>query len=606
MSEDKLLPRKDALVESTWNREAVYPTWDDWDADFKIAQNQLLGLEKYPGRLQEGPEMLLDWQSEYSRQYTRLWKLSQYARRSVAVDANEMQAKSRLGQITSLVSQFMGAIAFAEPEMQSIGEQLIVWAETHPELRSYQHHFENLLRLAPHQRSAEVEKLLKSLEILFAASEDTYSELTNTDLIFKDAVDSQGNSHPVKQTSLPPLGIDSLDRTRRRTAWESFSDGHLAMQNTLASIYLNQVKQRVFISQERGYDSVLDMMLTPTNLPVSAFHSLIETFHQHLPVWHRYWEARRKLLGVEQLHPYDIWAPLTHNPPVIPYRQAVDWISAAMAPLGEEYVNLLRSACLEERWVDYAPTIGKAQGAASSLHIETPPFIYMSYIDTFDSMGTLAHELGHSMHDYFTGENQPIVYNTFDAMSSAVAETASNFNQAMLRAYLRQLKPDDRDFQLALLDEAMANFHRYLFIMPTLARFEYEIYQRAEQNQPLSAPILNEILSGLYAEEYGETMHDDPQRTAITWAQFGHLYEPFYTFQYSVGISAAHALVDRVLAEGAPAAQDYIEFLKAGASLYPMELFKLAGVEMQGPEPVEKAFAVLAVMIDQLDELADE
>ena len=358
------------------------------------------------------------------------------------------------------------------------------------------------------------------------------------------------------------------------------------------------------MAQERGYSSVLDMMLSPANLPVSVFHTLIETFQQNLPIWHRYWEAKRRILGVAEIHPYDIWAPMIKHPPLVPYRQAVDWICAGLAPLGDEYVQILRSACLEQRWVDYFPNMGKSQGAASSLHIETPPFIYMTYVDTVGSMSVLAHELGHSLHLYYTGENQPVAYNNFNVFSSAVTETASNFNQAMLRAYLRELKKDERDFQIALLDEAIYNFHRYFFIMPTLARFEYEVFQRAERNQPLSAPILNEICQRFFAEGYGDTLQDDPQRTSITWAEFGHLYLPFYTFQYSVGISAAHALAHRVLTEGSPAAQDYLKFLKAGASLYPMDLFNLAGVNMASPQPVKKAFVVLEGMVAQLETLA--
>ncbi len=244
------------------------------------------------------------------------------------------------------------------------------------------------------------------------------------------------------------------------------------------------------------------------------------------------------------------------------------------------------------------------QGAASSLRFDAPPFIYMTYNNTLTAMSVLAHELGHSMHSYLMSEHQPVVYTNFDVLSSTVTETASNFHQAMLRAFLQNERATDRDFQIALIDEAMFNFHRYFFTMPTLARFEFEVFSRAEQNQPLSAAILNQLARDLFAEGYGETMIDDPPRTALTWAQYLHLYIPYYTFQYSVGISTAHALANRVISKGSGAAQDYLKFLAAGGSLYPMDLFNLAGTDMASPKPVEQAFAVLGDLVDRLESLA--
>jgi oligoendopeptidase F len=307
------------------------------------------------------------------------------------------------------------------------------------------------------------------------------------------------------------------------------------------------------------------------------------------------------MLKIDSLHPYDIWAPIVKSPPFIPYHQAVDWISEALSPLGREYVDILRRGCLEERWVDYAPSIGKNQGAASSLRVaDKPPFIFMSYIDDILSVSTLSHELGHSLHLHFAYLNQPEIYNDYELFSSAIVETASNFNQAMTREYLRKSKKDDPNFQLSLIEEAISNFHRYFFIMPTLAQFEFEVFNRAQQDQPLNASILNGIMTELFSEGYGNTLIDDPERTAITWAQFPHLYDPFYTFQYSVGISAAHALEARVRSDEPDAADDYLEFLKAGTSLYPIQLWELAGVDMTTPEPVETAFTYLDNLIDEL------
>jgi len=429
-------------------------------------------------------------------------------------------------------------------------------------------------------------------------------ELTNLDMTFPAAIDSQGQSHPVVQAVVPPSGIQSPDRELRRSAWENYYDGFLSLKNTLASNYIASVKQNLFLARVRGYDSVLEFKLAPHNVPVEVFHNLLETFQANISTWHRYWEAKRKLLGVDKLHPYDIWAPIVQNQPVVPYREGVEMIAAGMAPLGEEYVAVLRRGCLEDGWVDYAPNVGKAQGAASGPSYDTPPFIFTSYNDTLMAMSILAHELGHSMHSYLIDANQPHIYNLSGELSMTVAETASNFNQALVRAHLLNTRADDPVFQLALIDEALFNFHRYFFIMPTLARFEFEVHTRAEQGQPLTAAILNDLMAGLFAEGYGDTMTDDPQRTAITWAQFGHLYASYYTFQYSIGISAAHALADQILAGSSGAVDNYLNFLKAGSSLYTMDLFDLAGVDMTKSVVVEKTFGVLADLVDRLENLA--
>jgi oligoendopeptidase F len=278
-------------------------------------------------------------------------------------------------------------------------------------------------------------------------------------------------------------------------------------------------------------------------------------------------------------------------------------IATGMQPLGEDYVSTLRRGCLEERWVDYAINKGKAEGAFSDGAYDTHPFIMMSYDGTLGAMSTLAHELGHSMHSYYTRKTQPYIYSNY---SMFVAEVASNFNQAMVRHHLFATH-DDRDFQLSLIQEAMDNIHRYFFIMPTLARFELEVHTRMENDEPLTPEILNEIMSGFFAEGYGETMTDDPRRTGSTWSQFIHLYEPYYTFQYATGISAAHALANGILkGDDTDAVSRYLTFLSAGDAVYSIDALKQAGVDMSTPHAVEETFGVLEALIDRLEGLIEE
>jgi oligoendopeptidase F len=547
--------------------------------------------------------VLADWFELWGKHWRRMMVLLEFADWAQIVDSTDVAAKGYFGQAKALEGKFKVVTAFARPQLLEIGEALLDWASQEPRLRVYKHYFDNLLRLKAYQRNEEVEEILSMLSEPFDGIYQVATELVDTDLAFRDAADSQEKVYPVYQANMD-IALQDPDRERRRTAWESYSDGYLSMENTLTSIYLANVKQWMVLAEARGYDSVLAMMLSPTNLPLEVFHNLIDTFKKNLPTWHRYWDVKAKILGVDAMRPFDVWAPTVNNPPAIPYKQSVEWICESLKPLGDEYVSILRKGSLEGRWVDYAPNVEKRQNAASSLQVgHKPPFIYMSYDDSIIALSTLTHELGHSMHGVYTAENQPDVYNEYDSVSSTVGETPSNFHQAMTRAYLRELKADDRDFQLALIDEALANYHRYFFIMPTLARFEYEVFSRASEGQPLTAVELKHILQGFYAEGYGETMKDDPTRTGITWAQFLHLFEPFYTFQYAIGVSAADALTAKILAGKQGVAERYIKFISAGGSLNTMDLFELAGVDMSTPAPVEASFKELARLVDQLEVL---
>ena len=599
-----VLARKDAPLESTWKKDVVYASWDEWQAEYDQARSQLPELEKYSGRLKEGPAVLADWFELYQKHWERVMILTSFVRWASNVDSSDPDAKRLVGQASSLESQFRAAVSFMDPQLLQIGEKLHSWAEQEPRLKIYAHYFKNLLRLQKHQRSEEVEQLLSQAEEPFDGIYQAFSELSNTDLKFQPALDTLGEEHPLFQATITS-SRNSPDRQRRQTSWENYHDGYLSMQNTMAALYLANVKQHDFLAKARNFDSVLEMRLSGNNLPVSVFHNLITVFKKNLPLWHRYWDVKRRVLRLEEINSFDRWAPILKNPPQVPYNQAVDWTCQALQPLGDEYVNIMHKGCLEERWVDWAPNIEKRQGAASNRKVgRKPPYIFMSYHGSISDLSTLAHELGHSMHSYYFDLHQPSVYNDYGALSSTVTETASNFNQAMTRAYLRQIKADDKDFQLAMIDEAMGNFLRYFFIMPTLARFEFEVFQRAQAGQPLSAKDLNHIMLELFNEGFGDTIAHNPDHTGITWATFLHLYMPFYTFQYAIGISAAHAAADKVLANEAGAAQDYLAFLKAGGSHYAIDLFKIAGVDMTTPAPIEKAFQELETNINLLEDLA--
>jgi len=598
----RVLERREVPEAQRWNAEHVFVNSSAWEAAFEVARGKLGEVGAYKGTLGENPERLADWLEFASTLQGELGKLTVYASMDYSCDTLDAEKAARYDRARSLASEASAETAFAEPEMLGIGQETLTrWTREEPRLAPYAHFFERLFRQADHTRSAEVEALLGALSNPFSTATSAHGVLANTDLTFEPAVDSEGSQHEITQSGYAKL-LKSPDRTLRQRAYENYADAHLSFENTVASLLSAGIKQNVFMARARRYGSALEAALAPENIPLEVFHTLLATFRANLPTWHRYWRARKKMLGVETLHPYDTFATLSGDPPEVPFEQAVAWLTEALAPLGPQYVEALRRGALEERWVDRSVNRGKRMGAFSTGVQGTLPYIMMSYTDDVFGMSTLAHEFGHSLHSYLTWGNQPRVYSRY---SLFVAEVASNFNQAMLRAYLFEKQPE-RAFQIALIEEAMANFYRYFFVMPTLARFELEVHERTARGEALPAEALNALMADLFAEGYGGEMAFDRERVGITWAQFHtHLYSRFYVYQYATGIAGAHALAGRILAGEEGAAEAYLEFLRAGGSLYPLDALERAGVDLTGPEPVEAAFEVLAGLVGRLEALSE-
>jgi oligoendopeptidase F len=595
------LPRSQVSKEQTWNAESVFTSPEAFDAEVQSILEYLPEIKKYQGHLGDSVDTFLEAMQAMDAIEQRSMKVRVYATMSSAVDANDEKGAAMNGKAMSALAQVGAAASFVEPELLSMGEaKLRGWLNDDPRMKLYEHFVNDLFRKQSHVRSAEVEELMGMLRDPFGAVRSTAGMLANADFKFKPARDSKGNKLELTQSTKNSL-LHSPDRKARKTAWKHYNDRYLEFKNTLAGNLAASIKQNVFNMKARGFNSALEATLFNGHVPVEMFHNLLDIFQRKLPLWHKYWRIRRKALGVKTLHPYDVWAPLTTKKHKVPFGQAVDWICEGLAPMGEEYVSVMRKGCLEDRWVDWSPNAGKREGAFSTrVPSDTHPFIMMSYTDDVGSMSTLSHELGHSIHAYYASRAQPMVYYTYP---SIIAETASNFNQAMTRAHLLKTNPS-KSFQVALLEEAMGNFHRYFFIMPTLARFELETHQRVEKGQPLTAETMNNLMADLFSEGFGGEMDLDRDRVGITWATFTtHLYIDFYSFQYAIGISAANAIAKRIL-DGVPnAAQDHINFLKAGSSMPPMEVYKTAGVDMTSTQPIEDAFAVLEEYVDRLGEL---
>ncbi|NLD73053.1 MAG: oligoendopeptidase F family protein, partial [Chloroflexi bacterium] len=423
--------------------------------------------------------------------------------------------------------------------------------------------------------------------------------LADADLTFEPARGADGEPREVAQGTLDALLMDD-DREVRRTAWESYADAHLATRNTMATIMATGVKQRVFTARARRYETALEASLDANNIPVAVYHNVVDTFRANLHVWHKYWRIRRRALGYDTLHVYDIKAPLSKTKPRVSLDEAIEHVTTGLRSLGQEYVETVRRGVVEERWVDLLPNRGKRAGAFSTGMPGTNPFILMSYTNDLESVSTLAHELGHSMHSYHTWRTQPLVYADYSIFA---AEVPSNLSQALVRRHLLETH-DDPAFQVAVIEEAMSNFHRYFFLMPTLARFELEIHSRVERGEALTAQSMMELMTSLFREGYGDGVEVDDERVGITWAEFPtHLYLNYYVFQYTTGISGAHALAEPILAGEEGALQRYLEFLSTGSSVYPLDALQRAGVDMTTPAPIEAAFRYLEGLVDRLDGL---
>ena len=589
----------------TWDRESVFSDEAGWEQAVETIVARLPDLAEFHGHLGDSPDALADWFDANESVHRLMGKVIVYTTMAYSVDTGNQAALARVDRARSVAAQLGAATAFALPEMIGIGlPKLREWVGASPRLAHLGHYFDRIEKLQAHIRSAEVEEILNQASDPLATALSVHGVLANTDLKFAPAIGTRGDEHEVAQGTISAL-LTSPDREVRRTAFENYADAHLAMQHAMAASLAGGVKRDVFYAQARGFQSSLAAALEPSHVPPAVYHNVIKTFRDNVGTWHRYWRVRRKALGLSTLKPYDTRAPVGRSTLNVPYEQAVDWIAEGVEPLGEEYVKTLRRGALEDRWVDVYPNKGKRMGAFSTGVPDTFPFIFMSYNDDIYSMSTLAHELGHSMHSYYARRTQPFIYSNYGLFQ---AEVASNMHQALVRRHLLATHADPA-FQVAVIEEAMSNFYRYFFIMPSLARLELEIHERVERGGAVTAEYLNNLMADLMMEVYGsevEVTERDRERIGSTWAQFHtHLYSNFYVYQYATGIAGADHLVQRVADGDAKAAESYLAFLKSAGSMYPLEGLQLAGVDMTSPEPVEAAFATLARMVARLEELTN-
>jgi oligoendopeptidase F len=600
-----ILPTRSELApEETWALEHLFASRAEAEDALAVVAAEVATLAARQGRLAENPGALLETLDALESLARRRARLSNYFRLPVTTDQGNAEARALAGRYQALATGWMRALAFVEPELLAaeIGD-LTPLFRVEARLVEYAPFLARLEERRPHVRSPEVEAVLASAEGVFGAYERARDALAEGNLRFAP-VPTPGGERELAPSSYAKL-LHDADRDVRRAAFERWTDGYLSVADTLAETYLGRVRRTAFDAEVRAYPSGEEAALADHHATAAVLDATLEAFEKRLPVWHRYWAARRRLLGVDRHEPWDVFAPPPTLAVQVSYQDAADWITSAAAPLGEAFTSVLRAGMLEGRWVDRRPNRGKRQGAFCAFAPDVHPYVFVSYSDDLSSASTLAHEMGHAMHAVLADARVPALDSW--ALSMTVAETASNGLQALLRSYLMaHPRAADPDFEIALLDEAFGNLHRYLFVMPTLVRFERAVHAAVGRNEPLSAEMLTEMLAGLFAEAYGPEVASSwdaatRARVGIAWAEFPHLYAPFYTFQYTVGIAVALAHVERIVAGEPGAAETYLDFQSQGGSLKPVELFARLGFDVTTPAPVDAAFDVVERFVERLE-----
>ena len=597
MDAGKVLKRDQVPKEFTWDLSMIFENDEAWLEAFEAMKPFPAKFRAFEGRLGENAETLLSFEKLTDEVRLKMEKIYGYASLSADQDTADSKYQDFRGRAASLYAMVMGSLAFQAPEIISIPEEkLESFYQEKPELLTYKRSIDVIRRRAAHTLSEKEETLLSNAAEITSAPQGINSLLHNADMKWAEVTDSKGNVYPLSNGSFTNL-LESPDRDLREKVFKAYYKGIDAMKNTTAACLDGQFKGLVFYADARGYESTLEASLDETEVPVKVYHNLIQAVHENLESMYRYVRVRKKLLGVDELHMYDVYTPIIPDvAKKISYEEAKETVLKALSVLGEDYTDLLREG-FENRWIDVYENVGKRSGAYSSGISHPHPYVLLNFKDNLDSMFTLAHEMGHSLHSWHSTKNQPV--NTADYVIF-VAEVASTVNEVLLMKYLLRNCTDKAE-RAYLVNHFLDSFKGTVYRQTMFAEFELMLGKMAEERRTLTADALCEKYLELNKLYFGPDMVSDPE-IALEWARIPHFFYDYYVFQYATGFSAACAIADRILTEGAPAVADYKKFLSGGSSKDPISLLRIAGVDMETPDAVNAGLKLFAELVTEIEQ----
>ena len=599
--EVKQLPKREELPENlTWDLTKIFSSDQEFDEKYLELSEELKQSEKHKGTLDQGASQFLNAIEFVLRVYRQTEVIYVYAHLKNDQDTGNTDYQALYARASSLFSKVSEAVSWFEPEiLQLSDDQIWQYFKEEPKLEVYRHYIQQIVDNRAHVLSAEQESLLAGAGEIFDASSDTFAVLNNADLVFPTI---EGENGEIVQLSHGVYGqlLESTDRRVREAAFKGLYSVYEQFRNTFASTLGTHIKGHNFKAKVRNYSSAREASLSNNHIPESVYDTLVDVVNKHLPLLHRYMELRKRLLEVEKLHMYDLYTPVLGEAPItFTYEEAKEKALEALKPMGEEYMAIVEKA-FSERWIDVVENKGKRSGAYSSGSYDTNPYILLNWHDTLDQLFTLVHEMGHSVHSYFTRSNQPYVYGDY---SIFLAEIASTTNENILTEYLLETEKDPR-VRAYVLNHYLDGFKGTVFRQTQFAEFEHFMHTEDEKGVPLTSEYLSDSYGKLNTKYYGPAVEEDPE-IKFEWSRIPHFYYNYYVFQYSTGFSAASALAKKILNQEPEALENYLAYLKAGNSDYPVEIMKKAGFDMTQAAYIEDAMSMFEQRLNELEELID-
>ena len=594
------MKRIEQKVEDTWCLEDMFESDDFWEEEFGRLQRMIFQYEDFEGTLGESADRLLEYLKFNDETNLLMERLYVYANMRYHQDMANSMYQEFAARAQKLMVEISGASAFAEPEILEITtEKINIFFNENPELETYKRYISEILRGKNHTLDKKTETILAKSRQMANAAENIFSMYNGADIKFPSITTEEGEEIEITHGNFVPL-LESVDREVRKAAFEGVYETYGKMRNTLAATFAANLDQANFYAQVRNFSSAREMYLYGSNIPESVYDNLIETVHKNMDKMHKYVSLRKKILDVSELHMYDLYTPIAKAPDTkYSFEAAKDIVLEGLAPMGEEYIKVLEEG-FDNRWIDVYENEGKRSGAYSWGAYGTHPYVLMNYHGTLDHVFTLAHEMGHAIHSYYSDANQPYVNAGYKIF---VAEVASTCNESLLIQHLLKITEDEEE-KTYLINHFLEQFKGTLYRQTMFAEFEKIAHSMVQNGEGVTADRLCGIYYNLNKDYFGDDIVIDKE-IELEWARIPHFYNPFYVYQYATGLSAAIALSKRILEEGKPAVEDYMKFLTGGSSQDPIELLKIAGVDMTSSEPIETALELFGNLLEELQKITN-